>query len=100
MNRGTIEEVAAILTEALEEDGTDLAEAFQSLKDYIPESTPDVVREDSIASGWEPGSVPFFTEGFLYPLMGKEDARSILAAIRKVQRVLYGEDYYKQPFSI
>ena len=95
-----IEEIVATLTEALEEDGNELAEAFTSLAEFIPESTPEVVRDDSIASGWEPGSVPFFTEGFLYPLMGKDDARSILGRIRSIQRVLYGEDYWEQPFAI
>jgi hypothetical protein len=50
---------------------------------YIPEFIPDVVRKDMKADGIK-GQMPFFTEAFLYPLMGKEEARSVLASMRQV----------------
>ena len=39
--------------------------------------------------GWyQPEDAPFFSEGWLYPMVGKEDARSILARVRGIQRAL------------
>ncbi len=36
----------------------------------------------------EDEGAPFFTEAFLYNLLGKEDARTVLAAVREIQRAL------------
>ena len=100
MNRGKVVEAVAILAEALEEHGSELEAAFIDLATFCPEQTPDTVLEDFKASDWKPGTVPFFTEGYLYPLMGKDDARSILGLIRTVLKILYGEDYWREDFSV
>lgn len=80
--------------------------ALEGLRDYIPESVPQLVDPQCSECGWQqdhhvegglagvdhgfmsgpPEDVPFFTEAFLYNLMGKEDARTILAVVRNVLR--------------
>lgn len=46
--------------------------------------------EDELAGWYQPEDedAPFFTEGWLYPMLGKEDARTVLAVVRGVQRAL------------
>ncbi len=100
MNRGQVTEALALLTEALADDGDELADAFKDLATWCPEGTPEIVLDDFKTAGWAPGSVPFFTEGYLYPLMGKDDARSILGLIRTLLQILYGDDYWQEEFSV
>lgn len=40
-----------------------------------------------------PENVPFFTEAFLYDLMGKDDARSVLAYIHRLIEAAGGDPY-------
>ena len=100
MNRGQVVEAVALLNIMLEDDRDDLDAAFTRLSEFVPEYTPPTVYEDFKAQDRDPAEVPFFTEGYLYPLMGKEDARSILGLIRNVQKVLYGEDYWERDFAV
>jgi len=43
------------------------------------------MADHAFHAGPEEGT-PFFSEGYLYDLLGKEDARSVLAVIRQVLR--------------
>lgn len=65
-------------------------EAFERLYSFSTES--DVLNHGS--EFYEEGDerAPFFTEAFLYNLVGKEDARSILALIRQLGRALGFDD--------
>jgi hypothetical protein len=54
---------------------------------------------DSCPDGWNAGmysdgdeKAPFFTEGFLYNLLGKDEARSVLGIMRRLCK-LAGVDY-------
>jgi len=60
-------------------------EAVKRIYAYKPES---INVEFSELPGYEKGDdeAPFFSEAFLYPLMGKEDARTILAMLDNVVR--------------
>lgn len=85
-----------------------LREALERLRDYTPEVSVELKDPPCSECGWEksehakvgeavadhefkPGpspEVPFFTESYLYDLMGKEDARTILALVRNVLRAV------------
>jgi hypothetical protein len=55
-------------------------EQVKEILEYIPYEIPSKVRTDMDRGGlkkWR--RLPFFTEAFLYPLLGKEEARSLLA---------------------
>lgn len=84
------------------QDREALAALLWRMESFIPESTPDAVRE---AEGDDADQIPFLSEAFLYPLLGKEDARTVLAlwdSIREslgfqswppattIERALYG----------
>lgn len=80
----------------------DLLEAAQHIYEYTPEC---INVEFSELPGYTPGddSAPFFSEAFLYPLMGKMDARTILAMVNNLVRaagldpvVLKREAYQKR----
>jgi hypothetical protein len=56
-----------------------LAREYMSLQRFVPmfqPSDPDYPRED--------GPAPFFSESYLYPLLGKDEARSVLGNLRRV----------------
>ena len=53
---------------------------------FVPESAPaqfNVLAHETFAAK-DDSSQPFFTEAYLYPLLGKEDARTLLALMRNV----------------
>ena len=53
--------------------------AVEGIEKWVPESTPLAVYEDNTEGGREAETIPFMTEAFLYPLLGKCDARTLLA---------------------
>ena len=65
-------------------DAKRLAEALDDLRKWVPEGVPEEVRKDAEECGEDPTGIPFFTEAFLYPLLGKEDARSLLGRMRRL----------------
>ena len=70
----------------------DLRERLADLREWHPELTCTDVMKDWIACG--NGSTdlpPFFTEAYLYPLLGKDDARTLLSLMRPVWELI-GED--------
>jgi hypothetical protein len=60
----------------------ELRQSFDRLVDFHPE----VDSLDHSADGFQEGDekAPFFSESYLYNLVGKEDARSILVRIRRL----------------
>lgn len=61
------------------------AESVKALLEWKPEDCPKRIREAYEANGAEPGAIPpFFSEVYLYELLGKEDARTLLALMRQV----------------
>ncbi len=76
-------EALSRLTELTLEDVDLLAHAKLTYSSYFCNADYDIeaeVRADQEA--------PFITEAFLYDLIGKEDARSVLSAVRALQRAL------------
>lgn len=65
--------------------------ALAKLRAWAPKQWPDGFKAK--ANGAEPGDdkAPLFSEAYLYPLFGKDDARTILALLRAVERALGGE---------
>lgn len=57
-------------------------QALTALVEFTVECRPDF----SMKEGYEPGDekAPFFSETFLYLLLGKMDARTLLARLRRV----------------
>ena len=73
-----------------------LAGTYESEADY-DEQTQWITDERETAEDDEhkpdyPHNYPFFTEGFLYDIFGKEDARSILARFNAIQRLANEDD--------
>lgn len=71
-------------------EADDLRAAFKKLLRFKTEGLPPAFQPRfRRASGYEPGdeSAPFYSERFLYPLLGKEDARTVLGMLRKVMKL-------------
>jgi len=71
-------------------DKTDMRAAFKRLLSWHTESTPlPFLPKHRRASGAMAGDekAPFVSETFLYPLLGKDDARTLLYKLREVMRV-------------
>ena len=66
----------------------DAAYALYDLLSFRPESTPECVTEDGCEEG-----VPLFTEAYLYPLLGKMDARTVLSLIQTLKAALGFADW-------
>ena len=62
---------------------TDSDDPIERLESWIPECTPDCVPA-------EDRDAPFLSEAFLYPVLGKEDARTLLALWRRVREASRG----------
>lgn len=63
------------------------AKIAKRLITWTPESTPiGFKRRPGYAKGDE--DTPFFSEAYLYTLLGKEDARTLLALMRPVWEML------------
>lgn len=72
------------------ENGRVLGQAQSALKRLLrwkPEGVPAAVRKDMKACG-ETAVPPFVSEAFLYPLLGKEDARSLLGELRRLGQAI------------
>jgi hypothetical protein len=68
----------------LEEKGYPaIQEKVKKLFRWVPESIPAEVRKDMKESG-EKDPPPFLTEAFLYPTLGKDDARTLLSLVGDV----------------
>ena len=63
-----------------------LISAITHLQTLIVEAPEELFHIDN--DYYQPGdeNAPFLSEGFLYPLLGKEGARTVLAAINNVIR--------------
>ena len=60
---------------------------LRKMMQWEPEAVPAKIRKAYEENGAEPGEVPpFFSEVYLYELLGKEDARTLLAMFRMVLR--------------
>lgn len=77
-------------------EADELREALISLIEWIPEfSEPTDFTE---ISGYpkemiDRGEMPFLSESFLYIVLGKDDARSLLARVRRVIKAAgYSDD--------
>lgn len=87
----TIKILSAIIGD--EKPGLTLAQdALRELLHYRPEGAPKDVAADMKESGTNEVP-PFFTEAFLYPLLGKDAARSVLARIRALKDALGYDDF-------
>lgn len=77
---------------------TAIKEAYRKLLDFELESKIDKKLFKKLQDGYfyDKGDedTPFFSEAFLYNLVGKEDARTILGLIRKLVESA-GVDAYK-----
>lgn len=74
----------------------DLVREFKNLLMFKVDSTAHLVPFLKKQDGYEKGdeTAPFFSEAFLYPLLGKDDARTVLAYIHSLMREL-GVDPWK-----
>ncbi len=67
------------LVDAVAQMRRDVTEAAIKLFQYVPESALGIINEEF----WNGDkNTPFFTETYLYTLMGKEDGRTVLALVR------------------
>lgn len=61
-----------------------LREAVDDMDNWVPEAVPQIVVEDN--EGLD--DIPFMSEAFLYPLLGKMDARRLLAIWRETKKAI------------
>lgn len=61
----------------------DIVTAIRTLDKWAPEIVPQHVRADNTHLN-DVTPIPLLTEAFLYPLLGKEDARTLLALWRAI----------------
>jgi hypothetical protein len=67
----------------------EILEALAEFFDFRPEAIPSEVAKDMKSSKRAPDDCPpFMSESFLYPLLGKSDARTLLGRMRKLLRAL------------
>lgn len=91
----TIEKLAAALREAFAPNHADIKTALERLCNFKPQDVPvqfkaasghsvygKTTRKDVIAELKQDSEQPFFCEAYLYNLLGKEDARSLLGRFR------------------
>ncbi len=75
-----------------------IIKAAKELMDWCPEDFPcEAIKEENKTSGmYEEGDekAPFFSEAYLYNLMGKDDARTILGLINNLLGTV-GIDSYR-----
>ncbi len=74
------------LGDAVAQMRCDTAEAAIKLYQYVPEVIPDGFKTTGGEGMYEKGDerAPFFTETYLYNLMGKEDGRTVLSLIHRL----------------
>ncbi len=77
---------AIIFFEGDKPERKDLREAVDKMDNWVPECVPQVVIDDNDSLSSE--DMPFMTEAFLYPLLGKEDARTLLALWNSTKRAI------------
>ncbi len=65
-----------------------LKKSMTLFKEFVVESKPEHFNKENIYYDAGDETAPFISEGFLYPLLGKEDARSVLYYIRKLDSVI------------
>lgn len=109
-NRVSDEELAALVhlrTVMARRAFPDAQEALKELLQFSPEGlNPEILeilrKDDSLDEELIRPWGLLFSESFLYPILGKEDARTVLALLRPLeealkvdQRVVQGEAYYK-----
>lgn len=90
MNKVTeeqVERVMGALADALSPQRAALKDALRMLVNFHPEDRPlQFDRKMSKQTGYEAGDekAPFISESYLYVLLGKEDARTVLAYVRRI----------------
>ena len=69
---------------------TDIIDVLRRLANYVPDApAKSIIRPEMLALYGEPDhDCPFFTEMYLYALLGKEDARTVLAYIGAIARAV------------
>ncbi len=93
------ETTAQVLEEKLDETLEQMAAAREAIKHLYTVKLEgiDLKAHANLAwgpEGYEPEDeeAPFFTEAFLYNLLGKEEARTVLSLVRQVGRALGMDD--------
>lgn len=84
MNRATEAKLDALVNAMAEAFGPkELKGRLQELVNWMPEDEHAPLLHSGITKA-EMKKVPFFSETYLYGLLGKEDARTLLARMRRV----------------
>jgi len=84
--RGIVEDdpIDCPLCKFLKKDG--LVAAWKSLLNFAPGMSPALIKQAKRDGYYQKGdeNAPFFSEAYLYPLLGKDDARTILSIMRLI----------------
>lgn len=93
-----IQAAVAALVAAVLPDRVDTDEALERLLTFVPEDVPPQFTNPKVypygpehfdkKEQAEDAKQPFFSEAYLYTLLGKEDARSLRARMRQFLHVL------------
>jgi hypothetical protein len=87
MNRATeqkLERIVEALAEACGPDGKEVRARLTELVNFKPECAEYAPVKGMGIQKREMQQVPFFCETFLYGLLGKEDARTLLGRLRRL----------------
>lgn len=79
-----LQAIEKIIQDEMARKNKALKEACEKLAEYSPRCLPESCMNEE--DGYEEGDedAPFFSEGYLYNLLGKDDARTLLALMRPV----------------
>lgn len=92
LTREADEAVAAAIAQRIQAAHVGVEEALKSLVNYEPEAKPLLSAKAIEYYGEPEEGCPLFTESYLYPLLGKEDARTVLAMLGSVARAIGYEE--------
>lgn len=65
-----------------------LEQAVKNIKEFVVEDKPPGFDKHNIFYESGDENCRFISEGFLYPLLGKEDARSVLARFNRLESII------------
>lgn len=84
LRKETADAIAKIINQEMAFKNRKLYEACEALADYAPNFLPDSCMDEE--DGYEKGdeNAPFFSEAYLYNLLGKDEARNLRALVHAV----------------
>ena len=79
----TTDELDTAIAKRIEAGNAEVRRVLERIYEWIPQDQPDFVP---VYDKEVPSDAPFFSETYLYNLLGKEDARTVLSLLGAIDR--------------